>query len=231
MGCAFARERGRHHLAETNTTRRDSNSTETLYRAALVATGYRQHKRGEWRKSRSHKTKKDEGGELLPARRNELVDRLRGVVEKAQDGDEEALSKVKEIFKEAPSMARIFADLAGEAERSLVKRLTGGDPVVREALPVRLEAMRKALTGADPSILERLLAERIVACWLQVQYAEIIYAQNLGSMNITQSEYHQRRLDKLHRRYLSAIKELGQIRNLGPAVQINIAEQQINSAS
>jgi hypothetical protein len=54
-------------------------------------------------------------------------------VERAHDGDEEALSKVKEIFKEAPSLAKIFADMAGEAERSLIKRLTGGDPVVREA--------------------------------------------------------------------------------------------------
>ena len=117
----------------------------------------------------SQKTRKDEGGELLPARRSELLDQLRAVVEKAHDGDEEALTKVKEIFKEAPGMARIFADIAGEAERSLVKRLTGGDPVVREALPVRLKAMRKELAGSDPSALERLLAERIVACWLQVQ--------------------------------------------------------------
>ena len=49
-------------------------------------------------------------------------------------------------------------------------------------------------------------------------------------MNMAQSEYHQRRLDKLHRRYLSAIKALAQIRKMGPAVQINIAEQQINTA-
>ncbi len=177
----------------------------------------------------SLKTKKDEDGDLTPARRNELLDQLREVVEDANDGDEGALSKVKEIFKEAPGMARIFADLAGEAELSLIKRVTGGDPVVREALPVRLKAMRKELAGPDPSALERLLAERIVACWLQVQYAEIIYAQNLGSMNIAQSDYHQRRLDKLHRRYLSAIKALAQVRKMGPAVQINIAEQQINT--
>ena len=178
----------------------------------------------------SQKTRKDEGGELLPARRNERLDQLRGFVERAQDGDEEALAKVKEIFKEAPGMARIFADIAGEAERSLIKRVTGGDPLVREALPLRLEAMRKEFAGPDPSALERLLAERIVACWLQVQYAEIIYAQNLGSMNIAQSEYHQRRLDKLHRRYLSAIKALAQIRKMGPAVQINIANKQINTS-
>ena len=50
-------------------------------------------------------------------------------------------------------------------------------------------------------------------------------------MSIPQSEYHQRRLDRLHRRYLSSVKSLAQIRKMGPAVlQINLAEQQINTA-
>jgi len=79
--------------------------------------------------------------------------------------------------------------------------------------------------------LERLLSKRIAVCWLQLQYYEAIYAQNLSKFTITQSEYHQRRIDKAHRRYLSAIRTLAQIRKLGPAVQINIAEKQINTAS
>ena len=90
--------------------------------------------------------------------------------------------------------------------------------------------MRKELAGPEASPLEKLLAERIVACWLQLQYADAIYAQNLGEMNMVQSEYHQRRLDRLQRRYLSSIKCLAQIRKLGPAVQVNIAEKQINTA-
>ncbi len=48
-------------------------------------------------------------------------------------------------------------------------------------------------------------------------------------MNMEQSEYHQRHLDRLHRRYLSSIKMLAQIRKLGPAVQINVVEKQINA--
>ena len=49
-------------------------------------------------------------------------------------------------------------------------------------------------------------------------------------MSIPQSEYHQRRLDRLHRRYLSKVKPLAQIRKMRPAGQINIAEKQINTA-
>jgi len=36
--------------------------------------------------------------------------------------------------------------------------------------------------------------------------------------------------DRAYRRLLSAIRALAQIRKLGPAVQINIGEKQINTA-
>src|SRR4051812_4036729 len=100
---------------------------------------------------------------MTPARRRELLDELKGCVEQAQDGDEEALSKVREILKEAPHLARIFVDLANVAERSFVKRVSGDDPLVQEAIPPQLKAMRKELVGPEPSPLEKLLAERIVA--------------------------------------------------------------------
>jgi hypothetical protein len=116
-------------------------------------------------------------------------------------------------------------------ERSIVKRMSGNDVFSQEAIPRNLKAMREEVAGQNPSPLERLLAERITVCWLELQYFEAIYAQNLGKLTITQSDYHQRRIDTAHRRYLSSIKALAQIRKLGPAVQINIAEKQINQTS
>jgi hypothetical protein len=175
-------------------------------------------------------TKASEDGNPIPAaRREELLDELRAIVEDAHDGDQKALSRVREILEELPRLANIFADLTKEAERAVIKRVSGADPLIEEALPVKLKAMRGELCGSNSSPLERLLAERIVACWLQLQYAEIVYAQNLDKLSIPQSEYHQRRLDKLHKRYLAAIKSLAQIRKMGPAVQVNIAEKQINT--
>jgi hypothetical protein len=177
----------------------------------------------------------EKSGETSPAspdpyRRRELLKELRGAVKDAREGDEEALSRVRRVLKEAPDLGRIFRDLSTQAEQSLIERITASDPLSREMLPPQLDAMRSELAGPEPSMLERLLSERIVACWLQLQYAEVLYAQNLGKLSITQSEYQQRRLDRFHRRYLSSIKSLAQIRKMGPTVQINIAEQQINRA-
>ena len=50
------------------------------------------------------------------------------------------------------------------------------------------------------------------------------------SMTIAQAEYHQKGLDRTYRRHLSAIRMLAQIRKMGSAVQINIAEKQINTS-
>ncbi len=167
---------------------------------------------------------------ITSARRRTGLDQLQGWVERAQNGDEEALAKIRQMLNEVPHLAQYFGDLARLGERSFIKRLYGDDLLVQEALPPQLKGMREELAGPDPSPLERLLAERIVACWLQLQHADLTYGRNVDYMTMEQIDYHQRRLDRLQKRYLSAIKTLAQIRKLGPAVQINIAEKQINTA-
>jgi hypothetical protein len=163
---------------------------------------------------------------------SELIEdkkKLMDLIDRAQDGDKDALPVLRRVLDEAPSIAWII-DLARDVERSIVKRMSGDDVFTQEAIPRNLKAMRKEIGGENPSPLERLLAERITVCWLELQYFQAIYAQNMGNLSITQSDYHQRRIDKAHRRYLSSIKALAQIRKMRPAVQINIAEKQINTS-
>lgn len=155
--------------------------------------------------------------------------KLLALIERAQDGAKDALPDLRKVLDEAPRIAR-YIDLARNVERSMVERMSGDDLFTREAIPHNLKAMRKEIAGENPSPLERLLAERITVCWLELQYFEAIYLQNLGDMTMTQSEYHQRRIDKAHRRYLSSIKALAQIRKMAPSMQINIAKKQINTA-
>ena len=156
---------------------------------------------------------------------------LRALIVRVRDGDEGAVPRLREILREAPELARKFVDPAAQTERSMIQTYAGGDGlVVRETLPHTLEAFRAKLEGESPSPLERLLVERIVATWLQLHYFETLYAQHMDEMTIPQGEFHQKRIDRAHRRHLSAVKTLAQIRKIGPAVQINIAEKQINTA-
>jgi hypothetical protein len=162
--------------------------------------------------------------------RSEILKDLKALLRRVQEGDEEAVPRLREILDATPTLARRFVDPAVQVERSMIQTYAGDDLRVKETMPRTLRALRNELAGADPSPLEQILVERVVATWFQLQYFETLYAQNMKELTNTQSEYHQKRLDHAHRRHLSAIKTLAQIRKLGPAVQINIADKQINTA-
>lgn len=108
----------------------------------------------------------------------EVAEELKALMVRANDGDEGALPKLREIFDEVPTLVRKFMDPAKTAERSAVDLYaTEGDLLAREAILRILEQMRSELEGEHPTPLRRLLVERVVATWLQVQCYETLYAR------------------------------------------------------
>jgi hypothetical protein len=122
--------------------------------------------------------------------------------------------------------------LARQAEHSLIAAAAGKNLAFQEALRRKLELMGEELAGANPTPVERLLVERVVACRLQVQDADVRYAQGQKNFSFEQGEYHQRRMDRAHKRYLSALRTLALVRKLAvPVLQVNVARKQVNVAS
>jgi hypothetical protein len=168
---------------------------------------------------------------LLEEQREALTD-LKDLITRGHDGDEEALAKMDTVLEQIPSIARKFGNLNVMVEDGFVERTSTNSPFHQKSLKINLENMRGELAGPNPSPLEKLGAERVTSCWLQLHYAELIYNQELPKLTLEQDNYHQKRLDRLHRRYLSAMRSLAQVRKLlKPKVaQINIGEkQQINT--
>ncbi len=161
--------------------------------------------------------------------RRDTVGKLRELVKKAEKGNRKAVPEIREILHESPDLAWRLMDLGNVTEWHFIERMSKEkDLASREMITRQLANMREEIAGDNPSSVERLLAERIVATWLQIQLFEGLYAINMSkSMTIAQAEYHQKRLDRAYRRHLSAIRTLAQVRKMGPAVQINIAEKQI----
>jgi hypothetical protein len=154
------------------------------------------------------------------------------LIQRAEKGDKKALPALREWLDARPEAFYDYVDLAKITLDTLAKRV-GNDKnlFVHEVLRRKCKAMRQELAGAEPSLLENLLAERIVICWLHLHYAEAIYAQHMDDLTLKQAEFHQQRITKAHSRYLSAIRTLAQVRRLEvPAVQVNIGDQQINVA-
>jgi hypothetical protein len=120
-----------------------------------------------------------------------------------------------------------------QTELSLIAAAAGTNLLFKEALTRKLELMRTELGGPNPTPVERLLIERVVTCWLQLQDADVRFTQ-ATDLSLSQGEYHQRRIDRSHKRFLSAVKALATVRRLAVPVligQVNIAKQQVNKAT
>ncbi|MCE5239797.1 hypothetical protein LLH23_15120 [bacterium] len=150
------------------------------------------------------------------------------LAKRAAQGDESAMPAIREAMR---GLWDQVGDVAKQTLRTVLEKYYGQDLVFREGVERRLKSMTAELAGADPSPLELLLADRIAVCWLHMQYAEAIYAQNLKDLNVHWAEHYQRRIDRAHRRFLSAIKTLATVRKLAlPVLQVNIGDKQVNIA-
>jgi hypothetical protein len=156
--------------------------------------------------------------------------RLSAAIRKAGKGDQAPLATIKDMLGEAPGAPAFWQRLG---EKAWIKTFVGEkDLLLIEGVKQRLAAMRQEVARPTPSPLEALLADRVVLCWLQLQYAEAWLAQkNQRSVSLAQGEYYQRQAERAQRRYVAAIKALATVRRLlTPTVQVNIAEQQVNVA-
>lgn len=156
------------------------------------------------------------------------------LVRKAEKGDAKALAEVRAICKADPEVwDAISTDIARAIRDTLLRRLTGENELMHDSVNRQLAKMKRDLMGTNPSPLERLLAERICACWLQVQHAEWLYTAKLKEgMSFAHGDYLQRQVDRANQRYTAAIRALAQVRRLlVPVIQVNVAEKQVNLAT
>jgi hypothetical protein len=154
---------------------------------------------------------------------------LRKLLERAQKGDESTLPVLHELLK-APHWLEACGNLAHHVENAVIRKYAAKDVAVGEGLRNKIESLRMELAGPNPSPLERLLAERIAACWLHLYNLEMTYASR-DSVSLDLGIYFQKCIDRAHKRYLSAIKTLATVRKLAlPVLQVNIAKEQVNVA-
>jgi hypothetical protein len=144
------------------------------------------------------------------------LDGIRMLLERARQGDSEVLPRLREELVGHPEIWQSYGDLAAHAQALWIGLSAGSDLALREALTLKAEAMRNELAGPIPSPMERLLVDRIVADWLQLQYADAAVAQAVN-VSLREAAFVQKRQDAVHRRYLQAIGALATLRKLLPA--------------
>ena len=91
--------------------------------------------------------------------------------------------------------------------------MAGDNLMLRESWRRQLEGLKTELTGDSPSPLERLLADRVAAAWLQVQCADAGAAVVQGG-EAAEEATALRRQNAANKRYLQAAKTLAVVQRL-----------------
>ena len=148
------------------------------------------------------------------------------------EGDAAALAILR---REHPDVLKEYVghlgDLRKATEEILLDAFIGDNlPLTRQGVVEKLDELRKELSGPESSPLERLLIERIVISWVQANHADLVAATAMkGEAGLKERQHHLKAQDRATRRFLHACKVLAQVRKLlGPNIQVNIAEKQVN---
>lgn len=146
---------------------------------------------------------------------NTNKDEVRDILDRARRGDREAIPALREVLDRNPGIWQAYGDLAGHARDAWIGLASGTDLALKESLARQAAAIQSEAAGPSPTPLERLLASRIAACWLQVHHADAAATQ-LGDASPRQADLARKRQDSAQRRYLAAIGALAMVRRLLP---------------
>ena len=140
--------------------------------------------------------------------------KLEELVTRARQGDDAVVPQMREVLKHS-ELWREVGDMARHAQDTWLKLIAGDDHLVKESIRKSLTEMRNQLEEPGASRLEKLLIERIVACWLQVQFAEINVATS-ANQPLPRRRFYQQQLDSANRQFLTSTKQLMALRHLLP---------------
>ena len=140
-------------------------------------------------------------------------DDMARLLERATKGDATVLPKLRRLLDESPELWRGYGDLALQARASWIQLAAGPNLLLDECLTRKVVELRKEVAGDSPSPLEQLLTDRVVVCWLQVSYYDNLIAQT-REYTPAKARMLQQQHDGAHRRYLTAIKTLANVRKL-----------------
>jgi hypothetical protein len=151
-----------------------------------------------------------------------------GIAGRVLAGDKTAVPEFRDWLREHPEMVSDWATWPVELLLKHIGNLTpvpktapGMPLLAMESLRFHLDSLRRELCGPEPNPVEKLLVERVVACWLQVYHADL-QALTRGECSPAQAAHDVRRQDRANRRFLQSCKTLANIRRLALPLDVNV---------
>jgi hypothetical protein len=135
------------------------------------------------------------------------------LLERARQGDATVLPALGKLLDETPALWQAYGDLAAQVPTLWVQLVSGQNLLLAKSLMRQVAALTTEVAGVSPSLAERLLAERVAICWLEVSYYDGLLTQT-KECSPAQARQLRQQQDPAQRRYLSTIKTLATVRKL-----------------
>jgi hypothetical protein len=193
--------------------------------AQLQAAGYYQHKR-EWRRM-------DLKAFAKRYREAEERDAQRAAGALVQSGKGAKVTASTDTDYHPATGAR--GDLpAGRAlsglmvAEQMVSSYCKGQPEAQAVIGTELRTLCRDLGWDSAPPFERELIAHVAECWVWLKLVQLTLNWiSSAAHTIRDGDYRERRVTEAQRRYLRAMNLLAKLRHLGPAVQVNVANQQV----
>jgi hypothetical protein len=189
--------------------------TRMLAEGRLLGDGYHKHG-GQWRRRRRMASEYPKpSADESPAGQS-----LEELVRRARQGEQSVLPELRMLLDQQPNLWRQAGDLALQARAAWLALLAGPDLLLRESIERTLHKLEAELSGSASTALERLVVARVLAGWLQAEYADAACAQaKAAKASPGLLRDLQQRQESAQSRYLAAIRMLATIRRLLPSAK------------
>lgn len=111
--------------------------------------------------------------------RPEMLAKVEEIIVRAKRGDASVVPHLRELLARYPAVWQRYGDLAANVELSWIALAGGNDLLMRESTALYAAKLRAELTRPSAPPVEKLLVERAVATWLQLQYFSGVEAADL----------------------------------------------------
>ena len=152
-----------------------------------------------------------------------------------ENPSKEDLKELRRYLDESPDLYRQVFDISKVLRSTMIDGFIAQDSA-RQAIETNMKVICHQLGYNQSPMIEKLLIDNVVNCWLRLQWVEYQLASFMGKSGVrfAEIEYWEKRLSASQRRYLRACETLARVRKITRAtMQINIAEegsQQVNIA-
>lgn len=143
------------------------------------------------------------------------------------------LDRLRDYLLEHPEASEKVGNLARHVQLSILSNAFKNAQGVELVIATHCQELLEQLDYERSTLLERLLIDHIVICWLRLYDCELRYETvRNGNSTITQMQHWEKRLSAAQRRFLRASEALVRVRRLlkeppSPALAI-LLKQQLN---